>query len=73
MVLSSGGLGCFWSWRVLLHILVLRTASAGYLFLLVAGGVEFSAWGRVHDKEMRFKRSFDEYIRYMQDMEAEFV
>ena len=44
MVLSSGGLGCFWSWRVLLHNLVLRTASAGYLFLLVAGGVEFLAW-----------------------------
>ena len=44
MVLSSGGLGCFWLWRVLLHILVLRTASAGYLFLLVVGGVEFSAW-----------------------------
>ena len=44
MVLSSGGLGCFWSWRVLLHILLLRTASAGYLFLLVAGGVEFSTW-----------------------------
>ena len=31
------------------------------------------AWGRVHDKEMRFKKAFDEYIRYMQEMEAEFV
>ena len=31
------------------------------------------AWDRVHEKEMRFKKAFDEYIRYMQEMEAEFV
>ena len=33
--------------RVSVHLhslCVLRTASAGHLFLLVAGGVEFSAW-----------------------------
>ena len=31
------------------------------------------AWDRVHDKEVGFKKAFDNYIRYMQEMEAEFV
>lgn len=47
MVLSSGGLGCFWSWRVLLHILVLRTAWA-YHFGDGSGGVlGLVVWVRV--------------------------
>lgn len=37
-------------------------------------GIEIKeAWDAVHQKELRFKKAFDDYIRYMQEMEAEFV
>ena len=37
-------------------------------------GVEIKeAWDRVHDSEARFKKAFDNYLKYFQEMEAEFV
>ena len=37
------------------------------------GAMIKEAWDRVQEKELRFKKAFDEYIRYMQEMEAEFA
>ena len=32
-----------------------------------------AAWDRVYETERYFKKIFDEYINYMQEMEVEFV